>query len=83
MNFVAGCKECHHLAARYEAATMEWFRVQGQLRVAEFSREEESSSRIFAELSAIAARRNALRRTFEKHETEAHAEIAVASGEVC
>jgi hypothetical protein len=72
------CKECQRLSAEYEAATMEWFRVQGQLRVAEYSREEESSSRIIAELSLIAARRHALREAREKHEFEVHPRTSTA-----
>ena len=72
------CKECQRLSAEYEAATMEWFRVQAQLRVAEYSREQESSIRIVAELSTIAARRHALRETMEKHEVDFHPRAATA-----
>lgn len=76
------CKVCQRLFAEYEAATMEWFRVQGQLRVAEYSREQEASDKIVAELSQIAARRHALRETMTKHELEAHPRTACAgSGE--
>ncbi|HWE52385.1 MAG TPA: hypothetical protein VG273_21495 [Bryobacteraceae bacterium] len=80
MNFVPTCEECRRISAAYEAATMEWFRVQGQLRVAEYSREEESSNRIIAELSAITARRQALREEAEKHDRDAHPRAAAASG---
>jgi hypothetical protein len=78
MSFAGECKECQRLSADYEAATMEWFRVQGQLRVAEYSREDESSSRIIAELSLIASRRHALREAIEKHELEMHPRTATA-----
>lgn len=81
MNFVAGCSTCQRLSAEYEAATMQWFRVQGQLRVAEYSREAEASTRIIAELNAITARRNALRDATEKHNLEAHPRVATAGGE--
>jgi hypothetical protein len=81
MDLVAGCKECQLLSAEYEKATMEWFRVQGQLRVAEISREGESSSRIIDELSVITARRHALREAAEKHHIEAHPRVAAASGD--
>jgi hypothetical protein len=81
MNFVGTCEECRRISAAYEAATMDWFRVQGQLRVAEYSREEEASSRIIAELSAITARRQALREEAEKHDIEAHPRAAAASGD--
>ena len=78
MNFFGGCSECQRLSAEYEAVTMEWFRLQGQLRVAEYSREEESSYRIVDELSVVAARRQAVREQAEKHHLEAHPRIAVA-----
>ena len=81
MSFAGDCKECQRLSAEYEAATMEWFRVQGQLRVAEYSREEESSNHIIAELGVIAARRHALREASEKHRLEAHPRVATASGD--
>ena len=81
MMFVGTCEECKRLSAEYEAATMEWFRVQGQLRVAEYSREEESSSRIIAELSLITARRHALREEAEKHDLDKHPRVATASGD--
>ena len=78
MSFAGDCKECQRLSAEYEAATMEWFRVQGQLRVAEYSREGESTGRIIAELSLIASRRHALREAAEKHELEKHPRTATA-----
>ena len=79
MNFFGGCKECQRLSADYEAVTMEWFRVQGQLRVAEFSREKESSDRIIAELSLITTRRHAIREAAENHELEVHPRVAKAN----
>lgn len=78
MSFAGDCKECQRLSAEYEAATMEWFRVQAQLRVAEYSRENESSNRIIAELSVIASRRHALREAAEKHELDEHPRAATA-----
>jgi hypothetical protein len=80
MKFVSGCKECQRLSAEYEAATLEWFRVQGQLRVAEFSREENSSNRIIAELSVITARRHALRETVGQHQLDMHPRVATVGG---
>jgi hypothetical protein len=79
MNFADACHECQRLSAEYEAATMEWFRVQGQLRVAEYSRDEEASDRIVAQLSLITERRRALREAVEKHELEMHPRVAAAS----
>ena len=81
MNFVGTCPECRRISAEYEAATMEWFRVQGQLRVAEYSREEESSNRIITELSAITTRRQSLRDEAEKHDRDAHPRVATAGGD--
>ena len=72
MNSPDECGLCRRLAAEYEAATMEWFRVQGQLRVAEYARDEKATNRIIAELSGIAARRHTLREAKEKHEIETH-----------
>lgn len=71
-NLPDDCEICRRLSDEYEAATMEWFRVQGQLRVAEYSRDENATSRIIAELSAISTRRQALREAKEKHELEQH-----------
>jgi hypothetical protein len=81
MNSTSVCEECGRLSAEYETATMEWFRVQGQLRVAEYSREEESSNRIIAELSLITARRHALREAIHHHELAMHPRMASASGD--
>ena len=81
MKFVGTCAECRRLSSEYEDATMDWFRVQGQLRVAEYSREEESSNRIIAELSKITARRQALRDAAEQHELDVHPRVATASGD--
>ena len=72
------CKVCQRLNAEYEAATMEWFRVQGQLRVAEYARDADTSTRIVAELSQIAARRHALREVRKQHELEMHPRVAAA-----
>lgn len=74
-----GCDECRRLSAAYEAATMEWFRLQGQLRVAEYSREAEASDRIVAELNQIARRRQALREEIETHNLDAHPRMSTAS----
>jgi hypothetical protein len=81
MNFAGVCKECQRLSEEYEAATMDWFRAQGQLRVAEFSREEECTNRIAAELNAIALRREALREAVQKHDLQTHTPVTVTSGE--
>jgi hypothetical protein len=81
MQLVGLCGECQRLSAEYEAATMDWFRVQGQLRVAEYSRDDEASDRIVAELSLIAARRHALRESTESHQSERHPRVSAVSGD--
>jgi hypothetical protein len=73
-----GCEECRRLSAAYEAATMEWFRLQGQLRVAEYSREAEASDRIVAELNRIARRRQSLREEIENHDLAVHPRTSTA-----
>jgi hypothetical protein len=78
MNSPVACEVCNRLATDYEAATMEWFRVQGQLRIAEHSRDENASSRIIAQLSEIAERRHALRSAREQHELEKHPQTRCA-----
>jgi hypothetical protein len=72
VSIVEGCKECQRLSAAYEATTMEWFRLQGQLRIAEYSHEEEASHRIVAEINSTARRRQSLRDEMEKHDVAAH-----------
>jgi hypothetical protein len=79
MNFMDGCTECQRLSGAYEAATMEWFRMQGQLRVAEYSRDQDASDTIVAELNAIARRRQALREEIEEHNRLVHTRTSTAA----
>ena len=79
MSFMEGCAECRRLSAAYEAATMEWFRLQGQLRVAEYSREADASDKIVTELNLIARRRQALREEIENHDLTAHPRASTAT----
>ena len=79
MTFVEGCEECKRLSSAYEAATMEWFRLQGQLRIAEFSRDKEASHQIVAELNATARRRQSLREEIEAHHLAVHSRTTSAS----
>jgi hypothetical protein len=78
MNSSDACEVCRRLSDEYEAATMAWFRVQGQLRVAEYARDENATARIIAELSEISARRQALREAREKHQIEQHPRTHIA-----
>ena len=79
MNFVDGCSECRRISGKYEAATIEWFRVQGQLDVAQHLHDPESSAKIVTDLANIAKRRQSLRDTAERHIAKAHA-IRTAGG---
>lgn len=79
-NLPDDCEVCRRLSKEYEAATMEWFRVQGQLRVAEYARDENATARIISELSGISARRRTLRETREKHEFQEHPRARLAGG---
>ena len=72
MNPVDGCPECQRISAAYEAATLEWFRLQGQLRIAEYSSAESESDSLVAELTAVAKRRQALREAASQHTLAAH-----------
>jgi hypothetical protein len=69
---VEGCAECQRISAAYEAATLEWFRLQGQLRIAEYSSAERESDSLVAELTAVAKRRQTLREEASTHTLDAH-----------
>lgn len=58
---------------------MEWFRLQGQLRIAEYSREQDSSQRIGAELNATGKRRQNLREAAEAHFLAVHTRTSTAT----
>ncbi len=73
MNFVDGCPECKGFSGRYEAATIEWFRLQGQLGIAEHLRDPKVSADIVAELTRIAKSRQSIREAAERHIDSAHA----------
>jgi hypothetical protein len=79
VSFVEGCKECRRLSVAYETATMEWFRLQGQLRIAEYSGEEEASHRIAAEINVAARRRQSIREEMETHNAAAHRRTSSAN----
>jgi hypothetical protein len=81
LDFSDGCEECRRLSAAYEAATMEWFRLQGQLRIAEYSREQEASHQIVAELNVVSRRRQALREEEEQHRLLQHPRTSTARGQ--
>jgi hypothetical protein len=78
LNFVDDCNECKRFSANYEAVTMQWFRVQGELRIAAWSRDQIASDRIVAELTRIGRRREQLREAAETHIDAAHPRVASA-----
>lgn len=82
MNCSDDCADCKRLARSYESVTIEWFRVQGQLRIASFSRDQTASDRIVAELTGIGQRREQLRRETDDHVAERHPRAACASSPV-
>jgi hypothetical protein len=72
VDLVRGCAECLRLSESYEAETMSWFRLEGQLRIAEYGRDQNSVHRISADLAGVARRRTELRAAIEQHESEFH-----------
>lgn len=79
MRFVEKCAECERISADYEAATIEWFRLQNQLTIAEHARDDAASDAIVAELTVIAAQRERLRESADQHFAEVHPAKAAPS----
>jgi hypothetical protein len=80
MNMIDGCAECGRLSTAYEAATMSWFRLEGNLRIAQYGRDENSSQELAAELAAVTEQRLRLRAASELHRTEKHSQAARMNG---
>ncbi|HWE53049.1 MAG TPA: hypothetical protein VG273_24875 [Bryobacteraceae bacterium] len=80
MNFVDGCAQCKRIAGKYEAATLEWFRVQSQLDVAQYLHDPNTSAGIVSELAGIAKRRQALRDAALHHIEKTHAARTAGGG---
>jgi hypothetical protein len=78
LEIVESCAECRRLSSLYEGVTIEWFRVQGQLGVADHLRDETLSDRIVAELTTISKRRRTLREAIDNHILEDHPQVATA-----
>lgn len=78
MDFADNCEECTRLSAPYEAATMDWFRLQGQLRIATWSNDPAASDHIVAELTSIGHRREHTRQAAENHLAAIHPRRAAA-----
>lgn len=73
MDKVEGCAECTRLAQAYESETMAWFRLEGQLRIAEYGRDAAAAERIAKDLDGVTRRRSELRAAMERHRNEFHA----------
>jgi hypothetical protein len=58
---------------------MQWFRVQGELRIASWSRDQAASEKIVSELARIGRRREQLRKTAQAHIDAAHPRVASAN----
>ncbi len=78
LNFVEQCAECERLSAEYESATMEWFRLQSQLTITEYSQDSEAADIVIAELGGIARRRQTLRDLTQAHLERAHPRVKTA-----
>ena len=72
MDTVAGCAECARLSDAYENETMAWFRLEGQLRIAEYSRDKASAEKIAKELDGVTRRRADLRSAMARHREDSH-----------
>ena len=83
MEFIEGCPICERLSAEYESATMEWFRVEGHLRIAEYSSDGESTHRITEELGRVSKRRTAVKDAIADHKRQAHAPRVRGAGSGC
>ncbi len=72
MGAVERCSECGRLAHDYETATLEWFRIEGNLRIAEFGRDTEALRSLTAELEALELKRRMLRDAIAVHRCPVH-----------
>ena len=80
MNFVGECPECRRISGKYETATLEWFRVQSQLGIAEHLRDANISAKIVGELALIGKRRQVLRDMSDRHIVKAHKSVVAKGG---
>ena len=80
MNFVEDCPECKRLSGKYEAATIEWFRIQQQLGIAEHLRDPKTSAKIVSELASLAKVRQLMRASAEHHLARSHAAMKARGG---
>jgi hypothetical protein len=68
----AFCADCERLSAEYESATLRWFRLDSQMRIADYGRDRDASARIACELAAVNERRETLKRALRNHMRQHH-----------
>ena len=65
------CQECTRLWSEYALATRHFLKVEGQLRAASVSRDDQAVRELEPLMERAAAERNLLRRMIETHEKQA------------
>jgi len=73
------CAECRRLSESYESVTMAWFRIQGNLRIAECGHDENSAQILSIELNLIGDQRGALRQAIESHRSSHTQQLAYSA----
>jgi hypothetical protein len=74
----ATCPDCERLSGDYESATIRWFRLDSQMRIAEFGLDRDSTLRIASEMASLDLSRTALRQALHEHTSLAHSEATRA-----
>jgi hypothetical protein len=74
----ATCADCERLSADYESATIRWFRLDSQMRIAEFGLDRDASLSIAGELASVDESRTALRQALHDHISCKHSEATRA-----
>ncbi|HLH19388.1 MAG TPA: hypothetical protein VKX45_19355 [Bryobacteraceae bacterium] len=70
------CPECSRLWNEYALATRHYLKVEGKLRIADTSRDEDALVRLRPMLEQAAADRSELRRLIEQHQAQPRVDAA-------
>jgi hypothetical protein len=70
----ATCADCERLSADYESATIRWFRLESQMRIAEFGLDRDATLRIAGEMASADESRATLREALHDHISCEHTE---------
>ena len=70
----ATCPDCERLSADYESATIRWFRLESQMRIAEFGLDREATLHIAGEMAIVDESRGTLRQALHDHISCDHSE---------